>query len=1549
LVGKQPDPGGFVPGAGWCVTGLVSPFLPPGHSNRTNTMKSSFTERPIGSTPYARVALAPVCACVIIALDAHAATLSWSGAGTTGNWNDSANWGFAGTPATGDTLIFSAAQPRLNNTNNIVGLTLNQIRFVGASGGYAIFGNAITITNGIEATNTAGLNVLSNNITLGSPGDFIVDVATGAKFFLGGTLSGSVGLLKIGGGTNTLGGGFNNTYGGTTTITNGLLELDKNGAQAAAVPHDLVIGQGISASTVRNLAGAEIADIGNVTVNRLSTWDLNDHSETISALTLSGGSVTTGTGTLTLGGNVTSVASISTASISGLLPLGGVTRTFSVGSGSASPDLLVSANVSDGGASAGITKTGSGQITLSGANTYTGVTTIDGFVILANDSALGANGSSTNGTVVHANSFLLVQGVDIGNEFLTLSGTADFRSSGTASWAGPITLNGDVFINVFGGTFTNSGAITGPGGVTKGQTGTLIYAGSGPNTYNGDTIINTGVLELSKSVATAGIVNGTLTIGDEIGVADGDVVRERGANQINSSVPITINSTGLLDLNNFSDAIGAITFSGGHLSTGTGTATLTGNVTANANTNNFARIDGIVSMSATRTYNVAQGIFSPDLRVAAAVSGAGGILKIGPGEMSLTSSNAYTGLTTVSDGFLRIEDSFALGSTNSGTIVSNTAVLALLFDIHVGLEPLTLSGPGRSTIFGALSSSFGSNSWDGAITLTSNTTFSVTDTNDFLNLAGAISGTGDVTKIGPGTFIMSGAVANTYSGSTFFNEGTNLLSKSVTDGSIPHDLFVGDGLGTGFSDVVQIVGRPQIATVSDVTIAGTGLLDLNEISEGISTLSGSGRVDLGSTGTGALVLNGNASTTYSGAIVGTGGDVLKNGTGTFTLTGANTYSGLTTIILGTLIVNGSQPFSPIQVAVSGTLGGSGTVGNITNIQGGVVAPGSSPAILTSSNVVFSGATSDFTVELNGTTPGSGYDQLNVRGSVALGGATLNVLPNFSPLDAPSDGAVFTIINNDGADAVSGTFAGLANNAVFTAGGLQFRINYFDIFGNDVYLTLTNVGLGFSSSAITTGNGDGIIEPNECNVVSVIVTNLSANTVSNISATLLSQTPNVSVLQGSSTYFNIPANGRGTNSTPFQISLSPSFVCGENINLLLAVSTSNQGTFSIPLVLTSGAIGAASSFSNLGIKVVPDGATTNSTVTVSGVTAPIAKATVSFNINHSSDSDLDIFLQGPDGTTVELSTDNGGTGNNYGNSCAQRTTFDDAAVTPITSGAAPFFGTFRPEGKLSDFRGKSGADVNGTWSLLITDDTVNAIAGELDCWTLNLFPATCPAGSGTCDLCPNVTINGALGTNSLQMNPRLTRDGTNSVCGVPKVCPGPFPAAGNRGYDAYQFRNGPSNACITVSLTAPLADVFCAAYLNSFNPADFCATYLADAGNSTMGLPAPRIFSFNVAANATFVLVVNVVNPGTSGAYTLDVHGSDCLPELNITQVAATKVALDWTTASAGFALETTNNIAPTGPVWLPVPIVPVVVNSRFFVTNTINSSTQFFRLRKPLP
>ncbi len=116
------------------------------------------------------------------------------------------------------------------------------------------------------------------------------------------------------------------------------------------------------------------------------------------------------------------------------------------------------------------------------------------------------------------------------------------------------------------------------------------------------------------------------------------------------------------------------------------------------------------------------------------------------------------------------------------------------------------------------------------------------------------------------------------------------------------------------------------------------------------------------------------------------------------------------------------------------------------------------------------------------------------------------------------------------------------------------------------------------------------------------------------------------------------------------------------------------------------------------KVVPDGDTVTgatSTITVSGGPTLITKVVVSLSISLTYDADVDIYLIAPDGTQIELSTDNGSSGDNY-----TRTVFDDSAATSITSGTAPFTGTYRPEQPLSGLNGKNA---NGTWTLHLYDD------------------------------------------------------------------------------------------------------------------------------------------------------------------------------------------------------------------------------------------------------
>ena len=121
-----------------------------------------------------------------------------------------------------------------------------------------------------------------------------------------------------------------------------------------------------------------------------------------------------------------------------------------------------------------------------------------------------------------------------------------------------------------------------------------------------------------------------------------------------------------------------------------------------------------------------------------------------------------------------------------------------------------------------------------------------------------------------------------------------------------------------------------------------------------------------------------------------------------------------------------------------------------------------------------------------------------------------------------------------------------------------------------------------------------------------------------------------------------------------------------------------------------------------------------TVLVPAMEANIVKVIVRLDtIMHTYDADLDIFLKAPDGTEIELSTDNGSSGDNY-----IGTIFDDEATALITTGTAPLTGTFKPEGTLSTFANKQSA---GAWILRVYDDA-NTDTGHVKGWTLTLITA-----------------------------------------------------------------------------------------------------------------------------------------------------------------------------------------------------------------------------------
>jgi len=150
-------------------------------------------------------------------------------------------------------------------------------------------------------------------------------------------------------------------------------------------------------------------------------------------------------------------------------------------------------------------------------------------------------------------------------------------------------------------------------------------------------------------------------------------------------------------------------------------------------------------------------------------------------------------------------------------------------------------------------------------------------------------------------------------------------------------------------------------------------------------------------------------------------------------------------------------------------------------------------------------------------------------------------------------------------------------------------------------------------------------------------------------------------------------------------------------------------------------------------------------------------------------------------------------------------------------------------------------------------------------------------------CPPPVINGRLGSGSpdypsvsgVQLG-RLNRNGVASACNAPKTCQ-LATSTGGRAYDTYTFKNNGSNQiCATVTLTLPQqigANYQANSYLGSFDPNNICANYLADPGVSSATLSQPIVYSHNVPAGASFVVVVQTTNPGEiDGSYQLKVEG-----------------------------------------------------------------------------
>lgn len=365
------------------------------------------------------------------------------------------------------------------------------------------------------------------------------------------------------------------------------------------------------------------------------------------------------------------------------------------------------------------------------------------------------------------------------------------------------------------------------------------------------------------------------------------------------------------------------------------------------------------------------------------------------------------------------------------------------------------------------------------VALTSSQTLNTGASGSYLLFEGVVSGSGNLTKTGTGELDFRGV--NTFSGTLTANAGAIVVSDVAgTLGSAAGNTLINDGASLRImsgldsmtlAEPIVLTGGPNGSQSKLGAEVGFGPL----IAPPNSTVTFTGQVTINSdlaVNTGGvninltnLVTNGYSVSRPTGAF----GNLTINGTAVpaaayYTTTFSGSSPGSSELVGNHTIATLNGTRGDITVYYDGTLKGTGTVGVLTVMSGGNLATGQSPGCITSGNFVMSGTLEQ---EIAGATACSGYDQVQVTGSVTLSGAlTVSLLNGF----VPSKNQVYTIITNDGADAVSGTFANLAEGAIVTIGGTQFRVSYVGGDGNDVTLTAVNVpGAPNTGAALITGN------------------------------------------------------------------------------------------------------------------------------------------------------------------------------------------------------------------------------------------------------------------------------------------------------------------------------------------------------------------------------------------------------------------------------------------------------------------------------------------------
>lgn len=588
-----------------------------------------------------------------------------------------------------------------------------------------------------------------------------------------------------------------------------------------------------------------------------------------------------------------------------------------------------------------------------------------------------------------------------------------------ATVSSSLSITGDQIFNIGAsrtltldtGTFTRNVLAT----LNVTNSGTMTSTQAGLSTNNAAGIIGTWVSFGTGTSAKYATFSGSTISGltgtaaaDGAGLTDITGLLNYDLEAGGGTVPLTFSAN-------------TIRYTGGAGTTAPGATSFTVNGLMNAGTNVWTIGANALTIGADKelVVNAANNSITVSSPILDSVGGASGLTKTGANTLSLSGTSTYTGPTTINAGTLSVGTGGTTGALGSGAVTNNGT---LIFNRNSTLTLANvIAGSGAVRVDRGTLTFSGANTYSGPFTFNASATININSFNSVVG--GTASSSLGAPTAGNGTILFAG--------------GNTIVSKIIYTGS----------------------GETTDRAISSTSGGAGSNFTLDQSGSGVLKFTGTVQRNGGSTS--GLNLQGSTAgiCEIAGVISNPSGimPVTKLGTGTWILSGANTWNSGTTISGGTLLVNNSTGSGTgsggVSVATNATLGGIGMItGTVTVANGGILSPGTnSVGTLTVGSLKLS-TNATFVVEISGAVS---YDCCVVStGVVDIASSSLSL--TVSPGYVPKFNSSFTIIRNMKGDAVTGTFA---NGATIKAPGLTmpFEISTTGGAGNDVVLRYTGGG------------------------------------------------------------------------------------------------------------------------------------------------------------------------------------------------------------------------------------------------------------------------------------------------------------------------------------------------------------------------------------------------------------------------------------------------------------------------------------------------------------